>query len=219
MNNLRFVKEDETDIVERKKRLRAYMKGRRADNENRDMKEERLTKNALSLVETLFGEKIAKGERLRCFCYLSYSSEAGTDTLVEKLQEKGVEVLCPKVEGKEMVAVALGEDCALSKWGIREPVGEADTGEMDCIILPLLAVDRQGNRLGYGGGYYDRFLQNHPNAVTVAYCYDFQIVQSVPTERTDKSVQYIVTDKRIEKTKEKRRCDYDEIQKNDEKNR
>lgn len=205
MNNLQFVKDGETDIAERKKRLRAYMKSRRADNENRDVKEKLLTKNALSLVKTLFAENIAKGEALRCFCYLSYSSEAGTDMLVEKLQEQGVEVLCPRVEGKEMVAVALGEDCALSKWGIREPVGKAYTGEIDLILLPLLAVDRQGNRLGYGGGYYDKFLQNHPKAVTVAYCYDFQIVQSVPTESTDKSVQYIVTDKRIERTKEKKK--------------
>ena len=205
MNNLRFVKDEETDIVERKKRLRAYMKNRRAENENRDLKEELLTKNALSLVETLFAERMGKGEQLRCFCYLSYSSEAGTDMLVEKLQEKGVEVLCPRVEGKEMSAVALGEDCALSKWGIREPVGKAYTGDIDLIVLPLLAVDRQGNRLGYGGGYYDKFLQKHPKAVTVAYCYDFQIVQSVPVESTDKSVQYIVTDKRIEKTKEKKK--------------
>ena len=104
-----------------------------------------------------------------------------------------------------MVAVALCEDCALSKWGIREPVGKAYTGDIDLIVLPLLAVDRQGNRLGYGGGYYDKFLQKHPKAVTVAYCYDFQIVQSVPVESTDKSVQYIVTDKRIEKTKEKKK--------------
>ncbi len=205
MNNLRFVKDDETDIVERKKRLRAYMKNRRADNENRDVKEKLLTENTLSLFETLFAEQIGKGEKLRCFCYLSYSLEAGTDMIVEKLKEKGVEVLCPRVEGAEMVAVVLGEDCALSRWGIREPVGKAYTGEIDFIVLPLLAVDGQGNRLGYGGGYYDKFLQKHPEAITVAYCYDFQIVQSVPTESTDKRVQYIVTDKRIEKTKEKKK--------------
>ena len=65
MNNLRFVKDEETDIVERKKRLRVYMKNRRAENENRDLKEELLTKNALSLVETLFAERMGKGEQLR----------------------------------------------------------------------------------------------------------------------------------------------------------
>ena len=154
----------------------------------------------MELFKKRFQTRIEAGERLRCFCYLSYSSEAETDRLIEALQGLGVQVLAPRVEGEEMVAVPLGEDYAVSKWGIREPIGKAYVGEVDCIILPLLAVDRQGNRLGYGRGYYDKFLQGQPSAVTIAYCYDFQVLACVPIEPTDERVQYIVTDKRMEKT-------------------
>ena len=181
------------------------MKRRRADNENRDVKEKLLTQNFLNLFESVFKEKISSGKTINCFCYLSYSAEAGTDTLVEALQARGVRVFAPRVEGSEMVAVAIGEDYAISKWGIREPLGEAYTGEIDCIVLPLLAVDKKGNRLGYGGGYYDKFLSKHKQAVTVAYCYDFQVINSVPIEETDESVQYIATDKLWMKTEKNER--------------
>ena len=205
MSNLRFVDTNELNVCERKKQLRTYMKRRRADNENRDVKEKLLTQNFLNLFERLFKEKISSGKTINCFCYLSYSAEAGTDTLVEALQARGVRVFAPRVEGSEMVAVAIGEDYAISKWGIREPLGEAYTGEIDCIVLPLLAVDKKGNRLGYGGGYYDKFLSKHKQAVTVAYCYDFQVINSVPIEETDESVQYIATDKLWMKTEKNER--------------
>lgn len=205
MSNLRFVDTNELNVCERKKQLRTYMKRRRADNENRDVKEKLLTQNFLNLFESVFKEKISSGKTINCFCYLSYSAEAGTDTLVEALQARGVRVFAPRVEGSEMVAVAIGEDYAISKWGIREPLGEAYTGEIDCIVLPLLAVDKKGNRLGYGGGYYDKFLSKHKQAVTVAYCYDFQVINSVPIEETDESVQYIATDKLWMKTEKNER--------------
>ena len=205
MSNLRFVDTKIADIHERKKQLRAYMKSRRADNQNRDTKHTLLAQNCIALFKELFDSKLQAGKKLRCFCYLSYSQEAETDMLVETLQGLGVEVLAPRVEGDKMVAVPLCEDLALSKWGIREPVGEAYAGEVDCIILPLLAVDEQGNRLGYGRGYYDKFLSVQKTAVTIAYCYDFQVLLNVPTETTDEPVQYIVTDKRVEKIKKDER--------------
>ena len=205
MSNLRFVDTKDAALPEQKKQLRAYMKSRRADNQNRDVKHTLLTQNCISLFKELFDSNLQQGKKLRCFCYLSYSQEAETDMLVETLQGLGVEVLAPRVEGEIMVAVPLGEDLALSKWGIREPTGDAYIGEVDCIIIPLLAVDRQGNRLGYGRGYYDKFLSTQKHAVTIAYCYDFQVVTSVPTETTDVPVQYIVTDKRTEKIKKDER--------------
>ena len=96
-----------------------------------------------------------------------------------------------------MSAVLFGEDFSLSRFGIREPIGEAYEGEIDVIVMPLLAVDERGNRLGYGGGYYDRFLKKYQGATRVAYCYDFQILKDVPTESWDEKVDLIVTDKRI----------------------
>lgn len=190
---LQFVTETETlSVHERKKRLRAYMKEQRGQNENRDLKERALINNFLQVIDEMEGA----GTSRSYFIYLSFSSEAPTDALIETLLERGQTVYCPKVENGEMTAVLYGEDFTLSKYGIREPVGQAFDGDIDYIVLPLLAVDKQGNRLGYGGGYYDRYQSQHKNAKRIAYCYDFQIINEVPTENTDKKVDIIVTDKR-----------------------
>ena len=193
---LRFVERQETDVWQRKKDLRSYMKRRRSDNENRDVKETLLIDNVLRLLERDLSKTNGAGTRLNVMVYLSFSSEARTDKLIETLREKGATLYAPRVEGKEITAVAIGEDYTLSALGIREPVGEKYDGEIDVVITPLLAVDTQGNRLGYGGGYYDRFFDKYPNARRVGYCYDFQVLKNVPHTDSDKRLQYIITDKR-----------------------
>jgi 5-formyltetrahydrofolate cyclo-ligase len=102
-----------------------------------------------------------------------------------------------------MLAVPYGDDFPLSSYGIREPVGQAFLGEMDYIVTPLLAVDLSGNRLGYGGGYYDRYFKKHPKALRVGYCFDFQIVNEVYAEPWDEKIDYIVTDKQIIRANER----------------
>lgn len=193
---LRFVERQETDVWQRKKDLRSYMKRRRSDNENRDVKETLLIDNVLRLLERDLSKTNGAGTRLNVMVYLSFSSEARTDKLIETLREKGATLYAPRVEGKEITAVAIGEDYTLSALGIREPVGKKYDGEIDVVITPLLAVDTQGNRLGYGGGYYDRFFDKYPNARRVGYCYDFQVLKNVPHTDSDKWLQYIITDKR-----------------------
>lgn len=174
--------------AERKASLRAYMKRRRGENENRDVKEALLVENFL---------KTGLGEKKTFFVYLNFSSEAPTDKLIEYLRSRGKDVYCPRTEGKEMTAVKYGEDFTISSYGIREPVGEPYEGGADVAVVPLLAVDRSGARLGYGGGYYDRFLKRCPDTLAVAYCFDFQIVDEVPCESWDEKVDFIVTDKRV----------------------
>ncbi len=191
---LRFV---ETEGKISKQQLRRYAKNRRSQNENRDMKETLLASHAIRLLTQLSCKNKGAGTRRTVFVYLSYSSEAPTDKLIEKLLEDGWEVFCPRVEGQEMVSVPFGDDFTLDKHGIREPVGESTDEQMQFVITPLLAVDKQGNRLGYGGGYYDRYFAKSPNAVRIGYCYHFQIVNEVPTEETDARLQYVVTDKEI----------------------
>ena len=189
---LRFV---ETGGKISKQELRKYAKNRRSQNENRDMKETLLVSHTIRLLTQLFSKSKGAGTRRRVFVYLSYSSEAPTDKLIETLKEEGWEVFCPRVERQEMFPVLLGDDFTLDRHGIREPVGERTFEEMPFVITPLLAVDRLGNRLGYGGGYYDRYFAGAPNAVRIGYCYHFQIVNEVPTEDTDARLHYVVTDK------------------------
>ncbi len=194
-NNLRFVEEDRNlSVSQRKKNLRFRMKERRGENENRDIKETLLVEN---FKKEFLDKTTGAGTSLTYFIYLSFSSEAPTDKLIELLLNEGNKVCCPRVEGKEMQAVEFSEDLTLSDYGIREPVGKEYEGEIDVLIIPLLAVDEQGNRLGYGGGFYDRFIKKHPKALKVGYCYDFQIVGKVPTEDTDERLQCVVTDKRV----------------------
>ncbi len=215
-NRFAFAQKEELSVTERKKRLRAYMKERRSQNENRDVKELCLVENVFSALETLFGASALGAENSSanyttdcagncaeakegktCFCYLAFSSEAPTDKLIEKLKERGFRVCAPRIEGGEMLAVELGGDYALSRYGILEPLGQAYLGAVDLIITPLLAADERGNRLGYGGGYYDRFFKKYPKAKRIGYAFDFQIVNEVPTETFDEKLDCIVTDKRI----------------------
>ena len=194
-NNLRFVEtepQSAEDVRESKKRLRAYMKARRGENENRDVKESLLLDNAFSALQ----EK-GLGTGKRVFVYLSFSSEAPTDKLIERLIEQGWQVYCPRIADKKMSAVEYGEDFTLSTFGVREPLGEAYDGDMDVAIVPMIAVDEQGRRLGYGGGYYDRYFGAHPGTLRLAYGFDFQILRQVPTEEHDMKMDGIITDKRI----------------------
>ncbi|MBQ7879290.1 MAG: 5-formyltetrahydrofolate cyclo-ligase [Clostridia bacterium] len=191
-NRLRFVTGEES-IAERKKNLRAYMKEKRGENENRDGKELQMLNNLLSDGAGL----IRKGERRKWLVYLSFSSEARTDGLIETLLQSGQDVFCPRVDGKEMYAVRYAEEFSLSKYGVREPVGERYDGEMDIAIVPMLAVDKRGNRLGYGGGYYDKWLTAHPECKRVAFVFDMQVLGQVPTEETDQRMDMVVTDKQI----------------------
>ena len=191
-NKFTFVEKGES-IAERKKSLRAYMKRRRGDNENRDSKE-------ILACERLFS--ILPSGAKRFFVYLSFSSELKTELVIERLLLEGKKVFCPRVNGSVMEAVEYGEDFSLSEFGIREPVGEKYEGKIDVVIAPLLAADCNGGRLGYGGGFYDRFFKAHPEAYKVGFCYDFQIVDSVPREEFDERLEVLVTDKRSIKINE-----------------
>ena len=148
------------------------------------------------LVENFFSTG-GDAEKESFFVYLSYSSEAPTDKLIARLTAAGKRIYAPRAEGKEMAAVPLGEDFSLSPYGIREPLGSPWAGSIDVAVVPLLAADEQGNRLGYGGGYYDKFLKSRPETLAVGWCFDFQLVKEVPREAFDEKIDYLVTDKRL----------------------
>ena len=176
--NLRFADAEPSNLPQQKARLRAYMKGKRAENTNRDVKEQRLIEH---FYQAVFPKMQGEGTRLTFFIYLSFFREAPTDRLIERLIADGHTVCCPRLENGEMYAVEYGEDFTLSEYGIREPVGERFTGKIDVAVIPFLAVDKQGNRLGYGGGYYDKYLKQS-TAKRVAFGYHFQIANEVPCE-------------------------------------
>ncbi|MBO2527498.1 MAG: 5-formyltetrahydrofolate cyclo-ligase [Clostridiales bacterium] len=122
------------------------------------------------------------------YVYLSANQEVRTDTIIRQARKDGKRVAVPKVFGKELRFFYLDEDTRLEtgSFGIAEPVdGQEADDRTALVLLPGLAFDRDGHRIGYGGGYYDRFLARQPHHPTVALCYGFQLLDRLPTESHD----------------------------------
>ena len=139
--------------------------------------------------------------------FLSFRSEVETRPAVEESLARGKKVLVPKAvpRTRELVLSYLLDwerDLAPGVYDIPEPRPEAlrpaGPSAVDLLIVPGVAFDRKGNRLGYGGGYYDRFFTRlRPGVPLVALCFELQVVESVPVEPWDRHVDWIITEERI----------------------
>lgn len=105
--------------------------------------------------------------------YNSISSEAETGLIISALLKAGKKVYLPRVEGDGLVAVPYGKT-QKGAFGIEEPIGEPYAGDIDVTVIPLLAVNGRGYRIGYGKGYYDRYLKGK-RTKRVGLGYNFQI--------------------------------------------
>lgn len=128
--------------------------------------------------------------------YLPYNQEVRTVPMLEQALKDGKRVAVPKVFGDTMKFIYLEDFTQVEKGyaGIPEPVADGPVAEDTeaLVLMPGLAFTKQGDRMGYGGGFYDRFLAEEPNHPTVALCYDFQIVESIPTEEFDIPVDCVL---------------------------
>jgi 5-formyltetrahydrofolate cyclo-ligase len=132
--------------------------------------------------------------------FASFQSEVETHDMIRRAIREGKRVVLPKVRGKELEIVEIGDydaDVRPGAWGIPEP----DTGapvalkDIGLIIVPGAAFDERGNRIGYGAGFYDRLLPAY-DGPTVALSFDAQIVPAVPADPHDVPVKRIVTETR-----------------------
>lgn len=141
-------------------------------------------------------------------CYLSMATEPGTDALIAAARPSGLVVWLPRIAGADLQWVRTDEATvyAPGPMGIREPVGPASEADvlstLSVIFLPGLAVDRQGHRLGQGGGFYDRALADiTPHAaggpLLVAVVFDDEVHEVIPVEAHDHRVNAAVTPERI----------------------
>lgn len=130
--------------------------------------------------------------------FSSIRNEVNLSPLLQKLQNQGRTILLPRVEGDSLQAVEFrpGEDMGRGSFGIREPLGEPFTvDKIDVVIVPGLVFDAGGYRLGYGKGYYDRFLPRlNRQCFKCGICYEFQVVDNVYPYSGDIPVHWIVTD-------------------------
>lgn len=133
------------------------------------------------------------------FSYVSYNQEVDTGRWLEGALKKQKRIAVPKVTGNEISFFEITDLKQLSKGyqGILEPNTSVCVDGTDALILmPGLAFDRLYHRCGYGGGYYDRYLQKFSKTKmhTVALGYDFQIFDEIPYEDHDRLVDYIITE-------------------------
>lgn len=128
--------------------------------------------------------------------YLPYNQEVRTIPILEQALKDGKRVAVPKVFGDEMKFIWIDDLSAVSSGyaGIPEPIGDGPVADdlHALVLMPGLAFDPQGHRIGYGGGFYDRFLAAEPNHPTLALCYDFQMLESVETEPFDINVDCVL---------------------------
>lgn len=128
--------------------------------------------------------------------YLPYNQEVRTTAMLAQALKDGKQVAVPKVYGEEMRFIVLEDLSKVEKGyaGIPEPIADGPVAEdPDALVLmPGLAFDAQGHRIGYGGGFYDKFLAAEPNHPTVALCYDFQLLDQLETEEFDVPVDLVL---------------------------
>jgi 5-formyltetrahydrofolate cyclo-ligase len=133
--------------------------------------------------------------------YASFQSEVETHRMIRRALAEGKRVVLPRVKGKELELLEIehfDRDVAPGAWGILEPEGgkPAQLKDIGLIVMPGAVFDEQGNRIGYGAGFYDKLLPLYTGK-TVALTFELQIVPSVPAAAHDIPVQKIVTEKRI----------------------
>ena len=120
--------------------------------------------------------------------YMSYNQEVRTLPILEQALRDGKRVAIPKCYGPEMRFIWM-EDLSQTapNRGIPEPIADGPLADdPDALVLmPGMAFDRAGHRIGYGGGYYDKFLAQEPNHPTVALCFSFQVLEHLETEEFD----------------------------------
>ena len=125
--------------------------------------------------------------------FVGFSGEPDTDPLFARLTIEGKRLLLPRVEPTGIVPVEGDAPLVVSKFGVSEPAGPAvDVGEVDFVIVPGLAFTVAGDRLGYGQGYYDRFLPTL-TAPSVGVCFTEQLVDEMPLAAHDVRVGMVLS--------------------------
>lgn len=137
------------------------------------------------------------------FAYLSVDRECDTRRIVERLYKDGRRVALPRSRRGGVMDFALYDgELAEGMFGIPQPpdgAEAAEPGEGDFMLVPALCCDRQGVRLGHGGGYYDRYLAGH-SVMTACLCRERLFMEKVPAEWNDFAVNCVITERDIIKT-------------------
>lgn len=166
------------------------------------LSQEERVKFSRAVVEKFLASTVYKNSAV-IMAYLSTAEEIQLNEFISTALDDGKILAVPFIERREMQAVRLPNLDALEvgaykiltvKRDIRKII---DAEKIDCVITPGLAFDAEYNRLGKGGGYYDKFLSRAVNAKKIALAYDCQLVEKVPIEPNDLKVDAVITPTKI----------------------
>ena len=161
-------------------------------------KEEKERRN-LRIRERLFlNPKFQKANII--MSYVSKSYEVDTWTIIEKSLEMGKKVAVPYVlKDERLIFPSLVLDCkelVKGPYGVYQPhpdnIRRVDLNQLDLLLVPGIAFDKAGNRLGHGKGYYDRFLKKVPYTYSLGLSYNFQIIDFLPISNLDRPVSSLI---------------------------
>ena len=163
--------------------------------QKRAMTEAQIDQTSRALAKQLFAHPAYQNAK-SIYGYLSYNQEVRTMPILEQAQRDGKRVAVPKVIGERMVFLWLDDLSAVSLGycNIPEPIANEPEADDDTalVLMPGLAFDPTGRRCGYGGGFYDRYLETHPNHPTLALCYGFQMFDHLDTDEHDIPVDFVL---------------------------
>lgn len=194
-------------MIKDKENLRKLMKSIRKEipEKIREKKSIKISKNFFHILDVLFSkENRHMDHSIRVMVFLNFDTEVDTSLIIEGLFKKNINVFVPKVDLKtktmEAVQIKSLDDLIIGAYGIREPKLEknnaviTDSSELDLVIFPGLAFNRKKQRLGYGGGFYDKFLNKNDKVLKIGISFSEQIVDYIPCEKHDVIMDYIITD-------------------------
>lgn len=160
----------------------------------RAMTEAEIIEKSTSLASRFLGADAYRRAKT-IYGYLPFNHEVRTLPILEQALRDGKQVALPKCYGDQMRFILVEDLSAVapSAFGAPEPVADfpVASDETALVLMPGVAFDRSGHRIGYGGGYYDRFLAAEPSHPTIALCYDFQIFDHLETDAYDIPVNLV----------------------------
>ena len=192
-------------VIEKKKKLRLQYEEIRASLsiQEREMNEQ-------NIMEHVLASEVYHSSDIIC-SFVSFGSEVSTKQLNDTILESGKTLCLPRIMGArkmEMIEVNSHTTYVLNKYGINEPIGQSMqlTHEFNALcIVPLVAYDSFGHRLGYGGGFYDVFLGEHQQMLTLGIAFSNQYSDTeLPYEEHDVMLKMIINEHGLHQTKKKK---------------
>lgn len=137
--------------------------------------------------EQICADIISSGIFDECYDVMLYNAlanEVDVQALIDYCYELDIRVYLPRVAGDTLEVVAYTDKMNVGAYGILEPIGDAINPDLDLVIVPVMGIDAQGNRLGKGKGFYDRFLVDK-DVMKIAVAFSEQVLESIPVEPND----------------------------------